>query len=253
MTAALPDPPERRRPTCPPSPRSTPGTCCTAPAPSRLDPPDAAEMARRRDDVLAKGLPWLVAERERRGARLRLRQPLPAAPGLPLLPRGLDLPRARRRSGQGLGRLLLAELLARCEARGRAPDAGGDRRLGQPRLDRRAPRARLRAGRARMHAAGWKFERWLDVVLMQKRLGLGRRRARRGTAPMTASADLHVEDARHLARRARRQPRRCTASTCTAGATRWGWLHPAADAARRCTACWRVRALGQDDQLVAGC
>ena len=27
-----------------------------------LDAPDEAEMARRRDDVLAKGLPWLVAE-----------------------------------------------------------------------------------------------------------------------------------------------------------------------------------------------
>ena len=28
-----------------------------------LDVPDAAEMARRRADVLGKGLPWLVAER----------------------------------------------------------------------------------------------------------------------------------------------------------------------------------------------
>src|ERR1700712_5547875 len=27
-----------------------------------IDPPDAAEMARRRADVLAKGLPWLVVE-----------------------------------------------------------------------------------------------------------------------------------------------------------------------------------------------
>jgi L-amino acid N-acyltransferase YncA len=27
-----------------------------------LEPPDLAEMTRRRDDVLAKGLPWLVAE-----------------------------------------------------------------------------------------------------------------------------------------------------------------------------------------------
>jgi phosphinothricin acetyltransferase len=27
-----------------------------------LDAPDLAEMTRRRDDVLAKGLPWLVAE-----------------------------------------------------------------------------------------------------------------------------------------------------------------------------------------------
>ena len=27
-----------------------------------LDPPDQAEMSRRRDDVLSKGLPWLVAQ-----------------------------------------------------------------------------------------------------------------------------------------------------------------------------------------------
>ncbi len=27
-----------------------------------LDPPDQIEMARRRDDVMSKGLPWLVAQ-----------------------------------------------------------------------------------------------------------------------------------------------------------------------------------------------
>ena len=74
-------------------------------------------MARRRDDVLSKGLPWLVAERggqvlgyayanhfrPRRAYRFCLEDSIYLDPGA---------------QGQGVGRLLLAELLAQCEARG---------------------------------------------------------------------------------------------------------------------------------------
>ena len=136
-----------------------------------LEAPDEAEMARRRADVLGKGLPWLVAERAgtvlgyayanhfrpRRAYRFCLEDSIYLADG------------AR---GQGVGRVLLAELLARCQAAGarqvlavigdsaNAGSIGVHRTLGFEHT-------------GVLKSAGWKFGRWLDVVLMQKSLGLG--------------------------------------------------------------------------------
>ena len=141
-----------------------------------LEAPDLDEMARRRDDVLAKGLPWLVAERAgevlgyayanhfrpRRAYRFCLEDSIYLHPD------------AR---GQGVGKPLLAELLARCEAAGARQVLAviGDA---------------ANAGSIGVHAAlgfehtgvlkasGWKFGRWLDVVLMQRALATGS-----GTSP----------------------------------------------------------------------
>ena len=136
-----------------------------------LDPPDQAEMARRRDDVLSKGLPWLVAERgqqvlgyayantfrPRKAYRFCLEDSIYLRPD------------AR---GQGLGRLLLTELIGRCEAAGARQmlavigDAANTGSIG------------VHAALGFVHtgvlkASGWKFGRWLDVVLMQRALGAG--------------------------------------------------------------------------------
>lgn len=136
-----------------------------------LEPPDEAEMARRRDDVLAKGLPWLVAERggqvlgyayantfrPRKAYRFCLEDSIYLHPD------------AR---GQGLGRLLLTELIGRCEAAGARQmlavigDAANTGSIG------------VHAALGFQHtgvlkASGWKFGRWLDVVLMQRALGAG--------------------------------------------------------------------------------
>jgi len=136
-----------------------------------LEPPDAAEMARRRDDVLAKGLPWLVAEqdgevigyayanhfRPRRAYRFCLEDSIYLHPTA---------------KGRGIGRVLLAELIARCEAAGarqmlavigdstNAGSVGVHRALGF-----------VHTGL--LKASGWKFGRWLDVVIMQRALGPG--------------------------------------------------------------------------------
>ncbi|TXC65855.1 N-acetyltransferase [Piscinibacter aquaticus] len=136
-----------------------------------LEAPDLAEMTRRRDDVLGKGLPWLVAERggqvlgyayanhfrPRRAYRFCLED---------------SIYLAETARGQGIGRLLLAELVARCEAAGarqmlavigdsaNAGSIGVHRALG---FEHTGP----------LRSAGWKFGRWLDVVLMQKSLGTG--------------------------------------------------------------------------------
>jgi L-amino acid N-acyltransferase YncA len=136
-----------------------------------LDRPDEAEMARRRDDVLGKGLPWLVAVRDgqllgyayanhfrpRRAYRFCLEDSIYLDP---------------EAQGQGVGRLLLAELLVQCEARGARQmlavigDAANAGSVG----------VHLRCGFEHtgvLRAAGWKFNRWLDVVMMQKALGMG--------------------------------------------------------------------------------
>ncbi len=136
-----------------------------------LDPPDDAEMSRRRADVLERGWPWLVAERE--GAVLGYAyatqfRPRPAYRFY--LEDSIYLaPEAQRR---GLGKRLLAELLGRCEAAGGRQVLaviGDSQNLGSIALH--AAHGFEHVGR--MPAAGWKFGRWLDVVLMQRALGPG--------------------------------------------------------------------------------
>ena len=136
-----------------------------------LDVPDEAEMARRRDDVLSKGLPWLVVERggvvlgyayanhfrPRRAYRFCLED---------------SVYLAAEAKGQGLGRLLLAELMARCEtagARQMLAVIGDSQNLGSIGVHRTLGFEHVGV----MKAAGWKFDRWLDVVIMQKQLGQG--------------------------------------------------------------------------------
>jgi phosphinothricin acetyltransferase len=136
-----------------------------------LETPDEAEMARRREDVLGKGLPWLVAEdgegvlgyayanhfRPRRAYRFCLEDSIYIAP---------------RAQGRGVGRLLLAELMARCEALGARQMLaviGDSANAGSIGLHR----ALGFQDTGVLKASGWKFGRWLDVVLMQKALGLG--------------------------------------------------------------------------------
>jgi L-amino acid N-acyltransferase YncA len=74
--------------------------------------------------------------------------------------------------GRGFGRLLLAELLARCEAAGARQmlavigDSANAGSIGVHRALGFAPVGTIAA-------AGWKFDRWLDVVVMQRGLGAG--------------------------------------------------------------------------------
>lgn len=136
-----------------------------------LEAPDEPEMARRRDDVLSKGLPWLVAERD--GVVLGYAYANHFRPRLAYrfcLEDSVYL--AAGAKGQGLGRLLLAELLARCEAAGARQMLaviGDSANLGSIGVHRTLGFEPIGV----MKAAGWKFERWLDVVLMQKSLGPG--------------------------------------------------------------------------------
>ncbi len=136
-----------------------------------LDAPDEAETARRREDVLAKGLPWLVVEREGRVAGYAYANNFRPRPAYRFcLEDSIYL--APDVQGLGLGRLLLAELIARCEARGARQmlavigDSANQASIGLHRRLGFEPVGMLAA-------SGWKFERWIDVVIMQRGLGLG--------------------------------------------------------------------------------
>jgi L-amino acid N-acyltransferase YncA len=136
-----------------------------------LEPPDEGEMARRRDDVLAKGLPWLAAERGGKVLGYAYSAPFRPRPAYRFcLEDSIYLDPVAH--GQGIGRLMLAELLAQSEARGARQMLAviGDS----------ANAASIGVHRACgfdhcgvLHAAGWKFGRWIDVVLMQRSLGEG--------------------------------------------------------------------------------
>jgi phosphinothricin acetyltransferase len=135
-------------------------------------PPSREELARRRADVLARGLPYLVAVdetgkvlgyayagpyRTRSAYRRTVENSVYVAPGA-----------ARR----GVGRVLLAALIGRCEAAGFRQmvavigDSGNTGSIG------------LHAALGfrfvgTLEAIGWKHGRWVDSVVMQRALGPG--------------------------------------------------------------------------------
>lgn len=137
-----------------------------------LDPPDAAEMRRRHDAVCAGDMPWIVAE-DAQGVVIGYAYASPFRPR-PAYRYCLEdsIYIAPSAQGRGLGRWLLAELMARATAIGARQMVAliGD-------ADNRASVA-LHAAlgfepTGVLRASGWKFGRWLDVVQMQKALGRG--------------------------------------------------------------------------------
>ena len=136
-----------------------------------LEAPDEAEMGRRRDAVLANGLPWLVVERN--GVVLGY------AYANHFRPRKAyrfcvedSIYLAADAKGQGLGRLLLAELIARCEAAGSRQMLaviGDSANLSSIGVHRTPGFEHVGV----LKSAGWKFDQWRDVVMMQKALGTG--------------------------------------------------------------------------------
>ena len=134
-------------------------------------PPEIAELERRRAEVLARGLPYLVAEtggrvvgysyagsyRARSAYRFSIEDSVYVAADA---------------TGAGVGRALLAALIARCEG---GPwrqmvavigDSGNQASI--------ALHARLGFRHAgTLEGVGFKLGRWVDSVLMQRPLGAG--------------------------------------------------------------------------------
>ncbi len=144
-----------------------------------IDPPSETDMAARRADVLSKGLPWLVAEDN--GTVLGYAycnwfKPRPAY----RFSAEDSIYMANDVRGKGLGRALLTELCASAERAGVRKliavigDSANTGSVGVHRALGFAPVGVLKS-------CGWKFDRWLDVVLMDKALGFGNQSAPVGT------------------------------------------------------------------------
>ena len=134
-------------------------------------PPSLDEMQRRHAEVAKQGLPYLVAEergeilgygycslyRTRSAYRYTLEDSVYVKEG---------------RQGKGIGRSILTELIARCEAlnyRQMIAVIGDSANAGSIRLH--ASLGFVRAGLLR--SSGFKFGRWVDSVYMQRPLGTG--------------------------------------------------------------------------------
>ena len=135
------------------------------------EPPPLEEMRRRYEDVVGCGLPYLAAEdsgevvgygyctlyRTRSAYRYSLEDSVYVKNGL---------------QGKGIGRTLLAELIARCEALNYRQIIAviGDS-ANAASIAVHASQGFVRAGNLR--STGYKFGRWVDSVLMQRPLGEG--------------------------------------------------------------------------------
>ncbi len=136
-----------------------------------VEPPSVDEMATRMSRILADGFPYLVVEagghvlgysyashfRTRPAYRYTVEDSVYVAP---------------EATGQGIGRRLLMELIARCEALGFRQmiavigDSANAASIG----------VHHACGFGKMsvfEATGFKFGRWVDTVLMQRALGEG--------------------------------------------------------------------------------
>ena len=148
-------------------------------------PPTPEEMARRRAAVVDSGRPYVVAVadgcgvvgfayaaqfRPREAYRFTLEDSVYIAAGW---------------QGRGVGGALLREVIARCDsagARSMVAVIGDSANTGSIALHRACGFAPAGV----LPAAGWKFGRWLDVVMMTRELGAGK------AAPPELSHATHV-------------------------------------------------------------
>ncbi|MDP3616938.1 MAG: N-acetyltransferase family protein [Rhodoferax sp.] len=136
-----------------------------------LEPPSQQEMASRRSEVLAKGLPYLVAVdnqqvmgfaycnwfKPRPAYRFSAEDSVYVAPDA---------------QGLGLGRALLTELAAQAEKAGvrkLIAVIGDSANTGSIAVHRSVGFSHVGV----LKSCGWKFDQWRDVVMMDKAVGLG--------------------------------------------------------------------------------
>ena len=148
-----------------------------------LEPPSLAEMTRRFEAVSGHGLPWLVAEVDGAFAGYAYLSPFRPRPAYRYGVEGSIYVEDAAR-GQGVGRALLTALIARAGAMGLRHIIGA---IG----DSATSEASIRLHRALgfrdvgvYRQVGWKFDRWLDVTLMQLDLVPG------GDPPTSPGLDL---------------------------------------------------------------
>lgn len=133
-------------------------------------PPAFVEMQRRRADVLARGLPYLVAELDGRVAGYSYATPYRTRSAYRFtIENSVYVDHASHRAG--IGRALLTELIARCERgdwRQMIAIIGGSSHAAS--IGLHAALGFRHVGTLR--SVGLKFGCWHDSVLMQRPLGL---------------------------------------------------------------------------------
>ncbi len=133
------------------------------------DPPDAAAFLQRRADVVARGLPWLVAELESGiVAAFAYASPYRAREAYRFTVEDSIYVDAAC-LGRGIGSALLPRLIESCEqagARQMVAIIGGQENSASIRLHAKFGFRHVGA----LEAAGYKFGRWIDTILMQRSL-----------------------------------------------------------------------------------
>src|SRR5471030_2083692 len=137
-----------------------------------LEPPDEAEMARRMENLIGNGFPYIVAEIDGVLAGYAYAAPYRVRPAYRLTVEN-SVYIAPHMQRHGVGRALLAALIEACEARGYRQMIAviGD-------STKQAPSIGLHEALGFRHVGildhvGFKHCRWLDSVLMQRELGAG--------------------------------------------------------------------------------
>jgi L-amino acid N-acyltransferase YncA len=133
--------------------------------------PSPADMAARRADVLGKGLPYLVAEQQGQVVGFAYCQWFKPRPAYRFSAED-SIYLAADQSGRGIGRQLLGELADRAEQLGvrkLIAVIGDSANAGSIGVHRAVGFEHVGV----LKSCGWKFGRWLDVVLMEKSLGTG--------------------------------------------------------------------------------
>jgi L-amino acid N-acyltransferase YncA len=136
-----------------------------------IEPPAEAEMARRQQQLVARGYPYLVAERAGAVAGYAYSGPYRERPAYNWCVED-SIYVAREFHRQGIGRLLLARLVTDAEALGFRQmiavigDSAQSASIGVHASAGFMPIGTLRS-------VGFKHGRWLDAILMQRSLGRG--------------------------------------------------------------------------------
>ena len=136
-----------------------------------IDPPDLAEMKKRRAHVLDLGLPHLVAERDGRVLGYAYAgnwRPRPAYKYSVEDSIYID----KDAVGQGVGRALLPVLIEQCTGLGKRQMVaviGDSAQIASIKLHESCGFEMV----GTLRSIGFKFGRWLDSVLMQRALGAG--------------------------------------------------------------------------------
>ncbi len=142
-----------------------------------VDPPSLEDMRGRRADVLSKGLPWLVAVQNDVAIEKGIENVVGYAYCNWFKPRPAyrfsaedSIYLSPEAAGKGIGRTLLAELMAQAQRAGvrkLIAVIGDSANAGSIALHESAGFQSVGV----LKSCGWKFDKWLDVVLMDKALG----------------------------------------------------------------------------------